>query len=132
MTEAGHGGFDLSTRVNDMVRAYVLRRTEARSAMRWEDYTKLSDNDPRRANYRDAREKVCADAFLALRSRRSRQDFVEYFTGTICSVPQYLPQGDYHGLAGALLAADGWEEVKALSMLALSGLARLPERRNAQ
>jgi CRISPR-associated protein Cmx8 len=132
MAEAGHGAFELSTRVNDMVRAYVLRRTEAKGEMKWEDYTTLSDGDPRRAKYRDAREKVCADAFFALRSRRARQDFVEYFTGTICSVPQYLPPGDYAGLARALLAADHWEEVKALAMLALAGLARLPERRNAQ
>lgn len=130
MTEAGHGAFDPSTRVNDMVRAYVVRRTEVRTDMKWEDYTALSDDDPRRVTYRDAREKVCADAFLAIRSRRGRQDFVEYFTGTICSVPQYLPQRDYAGLAGALLAADRWEEVKALAMLSLAGLARLPERRS--
>jgi len=125
MVEAGHEAFDLGTRVNDMVHAYVLRRTEVRSDMKWAEYRALSDHDPRRDAYRDARERVCTDAFLAIRSRRSRQDFVEYFTGTICSVPQYLPPGEYTGLAGALLSPDRWEEVKALTMLALAGLARL-------
>ena len=67
--------------------------------------------------YREAREKVCSDAFLAMRGRRD-QEFVEYFTGTICSVPQYLSQEEYIAVARALMT--DWERIKILSMLALS------------
>lgn len=125
MVEDSATTFDLATRVNVMTRAYVLRRSEARGEMKWQEFLALAENDPRRVAYRDTREKVCADAFLALRSRRSREDFVEYFTATICSVPQFLPATEYAGLAEALLDGDRWEEVKALAMLALSGLSRV-------
>lgn len=69
--------------------------------------------------YIEARQKICMDAFLAMRSRRD-QEFIEYFTGTICSVPQFLPSDDYVFVSQALLEEDGWERVKTLSMLALS------------
>lgn len=117
--------FDLATRVSEMTRAYVLRRTEVRTELTWQAYSALSGDDPPRGTYRDAREKVCTDAFLALRSRRSREDFMGYFTSTICYGPQFLPPSEYAGLAGALLDGDRWEEVKALAMLALSGLWRV-------
>jgi CRISPR-associated protein Cmx8 len=110
-----------------MVRAYVFRKTESRCGIKWEDF-----KDKRNAagqldvpeKYREAREKVCTGAFLAIRSRHSREDFVSYFTGTICSVPQFLPESEYDALAESLLT-DKWEEVKSLSMLALSGLSRV-------
>ncbi len=68
---------------------------------------------------REARERVCSDAFLAMRGRRD-QEFVEYFTGTICSVPQYLKQEEYVTLVGELIK--DWGKIKVLSMLALSAL----------
>lgn len=125
---------DLSKRVHDMVAQYVYRRTEAKSGIRWEDVKSRTVTDPATGKsridvpvkYREAREKVCQDAFLAMRSCRSREDFVAYFTGTICAVPQYLPVEEYQALAEALLGDDSnWERVKSLSMLTLSALSQV-------
>lgn len=118
---------DLSKRVYDMVSAYVFRKTETRCGIGWDDFKDKRTADGRLdvpQQYREAREKVCSSAFLAMRSRKSREDFVAYFTGTICSVPQYLPEQEYDALAEGLLA-DKWEEVKNLSMLALAGLSKI-------
>jgi CRISPR-associated protein Cmx8 len=114
---------DLATRVHEMVRAYVMRRTERRSPIKWEEFKETTDEGRKKA-YRLAREKVCTDAFLAMRSRRAREEFRDYFVGTICAVPQYLPEGDYRDIAGAL-ATDRWEEVRSLAMLALSAHSRV-------
>ena len=100
----------LEKRIYDMIGAYVRYKAEAKSGVK-ADFTNKK--------YLDARQKACADVFLAMRSRRD-QDFIEYFTGTICSVPQFLPPDDYVFVSQALLDDGGWEKVKALSMLALA------------
>jgi len=110
-----------------MVYAYIMRRTERRCQIKWDDFRDKRVHDAASGRdridvpqkYREAREKVCTDAFLAMRSRRSRQDFVEYFIGTLCSEPQFLPEDEYYGLTDALLGGEtAWEDVKALAMLA--------------
>lgn len=117
---------ELEKRIHQMVAAYVYRKTEARSNIKWEDIKDhlKGEGDGRVAQYREAREKVCSNAFLAIRSRKSREDFTTYFTGTICSVPQYLPESEYQKVSKALLG-DEWEDVKSLSLMALSGLSRI-------
>ena len=69
-------------------------------------------------------EKVCGDAFLAMRGRNDR-DFVAYFAGTICSVPQWLPEKEYLEVSQALTT--DWDKVKTLAMLALSACSYLPQ-----
>jgi CRISPR-associated protein Cmx8 len=111
----------------------VYRKSESKSRIKWDDFKAKKIKDewtgkeridvPKR--YRDAREKICADAFLRLRACKAREDFVSYFTGTICSVPQFLPETEYQIVADAILTDERWEEVKALTMLALSGLSNL-------
>lgn len=131
--DAGAVPVDLSQRVHNMIRQYVNGRTEAKAGLKWADFKDSKIRDPEtgkeRVNvpekYRETREKVCQDAFLSIRACRAREDFVTYFTGTICAVPQYIPPADYQALATALLGRDDqWEHVKALSMLALSALSR--------
>lgn len=132
-TTAPETSFDLARRVHDLVARYVYARADARSPVKWETFKDRFVTDPnsgrqRRqvpAEYRDAREKVCTDVFLAMRARRSREDFIAYFTGTICAVPQFLPEREYAAFAAVLLSEDGWEEVKSLAMLALSGLSQV-------
>lgn len=116
----------LQKRVYEMVAAYVYRKTEARCGISWDAVkTQLkAEGNHQVQQYREAREKVCSGGFLAIRGRKSREDFTSFFTGTICSVPQFLPQGEYDAIAGALLG-DKWEDVKSLSMLALAGLSRI-------
>ena len=83
----------LEKRIYDMIGAYVRQKTEAKSKMKWGDFKDKKTPEGKMAippAYIEARQKVCTDAFLAMRSRRE-QEFIEYFTGTICAVPQFLP-----------------------------------------
>jgi CRISPR-associated protein Cmx8 len=112
----------LEKRIYDMIGSYVRYRTETRSGIKWADFKDKKTPEGKLAipsTYMEARQKVCADVFLAMRSRRE-QDFIEYFTGTICSAPQFLPAEDYILVSQTLLDDSGWEKVKALSMLALA------------
>jgi CRISPR-associated protein Cmx8 len=112
----------LEKRIYDMIGSYVRYKTEARSGIKWADFKDKKTAEGKLAIpsvYIEARQKVCADVFLAMRSRRE-QDFIEYFTGAICSAPQFLPAEDYVLVSQALLDEGGWEKVKALSMLALA------------
>lgn len=103
-----------------LIQAYVNRRTEEKSGKKFQDFKHNRDDQNRiiyPGEYREAREKVCSDAFLALRGRRE-QDFIDYFTGTICSVPQFLSEADFLMVSQALTTE--WPKVKTLAMLALS------------
>uniref|UniRef100_UPI004056647D type I-MYXAN CRISPR-associated protein Cmx8 n=1 Tax=Candidatus Electrothrix sp. TaxID=2170559 RepID=UPI004056647D len=114
----------LALRIRGLVRQYVQRKAESKSGLTYKKFTKDEKGKTiYPATYREAVEKVCMDAFLAIRGRRE-QDFVEYFTGTICSVPQYLPEDDFLLVSQALI--NERDKVKALSMLAVSACSYLP------
>lgn len=133
MTSASSVDQALSQRVHGLVKAYVYRKSESKSVIKWDDFKdkKVKDESTGRERlnvpqkYREVREKICADAFLRLRACKAREDFVSYFTGTICSVPQFLPEAEYLKVADAILTDERWEEVKALTMLALSALSNV-------
>jgi CRISPR-associated protein Cmx8 len=115
----------LARRIYSLIRAYVNQRTEEKSRIKYDDFRNSKDAKGHvqyPQPYREAREKVCSDAFLAMRGRRER-DFIEYFAGTICSVPQWLPEDDF--IAVSQVLATDWERVKTLSMLALSAQSYL-------
>lgn len=115
----------LAVRVYQLVANYVNRKTEEKSGKEYKVFKNNKDEKGRVAyprEYRDALEKVCTDAFLGIRGR-SDKEFVEYFTGTLCSVPQFLPEAEFVAVAQAL--ASDWEAVKTLSMLALSAASYL-------
>ena len=114
----------LARRIYRIIGEYVNYKTDARSRMKYKDLP--SDADGKKIypkEFREAREKVASDAFLAMRSRRA-EDFVEYFTGTICSVPHFVQESEYIDLTHALIQAP--DTVKNLSMLALSAYSWLP------
>ena len=118
----------LAARVYGLVRQYVNRRTEDKSGLKYESFGKNKDDEGRvryPPKYLEAKEKVCSDAFLAMRGRRD-EAFIEYFVGTICSVPQFLPRNDYEGVCKALMT--DWQKVKTLAMLALSAASYSPRR----
>ena len=138
-TDAEGGIMDDQTRDNQLamkiyrlIQTYANQRTEEKSGKKYKEFSKHKDTDGRiryPQEYREAREKVCSDAFLSIRGRRD-QEFIEYFTGTICSVPQYLNQEEYVAVAGALVT--DWEKIKILSMLALSAHSYLPGNNETQ
>ena len=117
----------LEIKVYDMVGRYVRAKAEEKSGQKYENFKK---NEKGYAiypkEYRDALEKACGDAFLSMRGRRD-QDFVEYFTGTICSVPHYLPKEDYLLVSRALL--EDWQKIKNLAMMAVSAHSYLPSEK---
>ncbi|MFQ5729713.1 MAG: hypothetical protein ACE5GN_05070 [Waddliaceae bacterium] len=129
MTSTFSESSDLAERVYNLVKRYVNRKTEGKSGMKRSDFKDKKQVDPSTGKerieippkYREAREKVCMDAFLRLRACRAREDFVSYFIGSICSVPQYLPDVEYQAISKAILDEKQWEDIKALAMLALSG-----------
>ena len=133
MTSVSSVESDITERVYKLVQAYVFRKTETKSGIKWDDFKdkKVKDSRTNRERidvpqrYREARERVCTDAFLRFRACHAKEDFVSYFTGTICSVPHYLPDAEYQAVAEAILSDVRWEEVKALAMLALSSFSRI-------
>ncbi|MCI5210103.1 MAG: type I-MYXAN CRISPR-associated protein Cmx8, partial [Candidatus Electrothrix sp. ATG2] len=108
----------LALRIRSLVSQYIRRKAEKKSRRSFKDFQK---DENRRvyfsATYREAVKKICMDIFLAMRGRRG-QDFVEYFTGTLCSVPQNLSNDDFLLISQALI--NEWDKVKTLSMLAVS------------
>ena len=104
-----------------LVRNYVNRKTTDKTGIKWDDFkdSKVVDEKSGKdrvvvpQEYREAKEKVASDAFLALRSRRE-QDFVDYFTSSVCSVGQFLKEDEFEIVANALLRNP--EEVKTLAL----------------
>lgn len=114
---------ELAVRVYKLMRQYVNRKTEDKTNLDFKAYQ--SADAKSRKDYRDARESVSRDAFLALRGRHD-QDFVSYFIGTLCSIPQFLPEREFVAVSNELLSNP--ERIKTLSMLALSAHSYLADK----
>ncbi|MGE3596052.1 MAG: hypothetical protein AB7N70_10930 [Dehalococcoidia bacterium] len=118
MTSNGNARIDkLVPRVRRMIRRYVHIRSGEKCGIRYEDLDTASPED--RERFREARRRVCDDAFYTMRSARSRQDFVEFFAGSVCSAPQIGASDP--ALIEALLADDTrWEAVRIMSLMNVS------------
>lgn len=101
------------------VYAYVYGKLDRKYKLSWEG---VKGNAELEKDYREKREKVVREAFLAVRSR-SCSDFVAYFTSTICSVPRHVSEAKFVELAGALMDKDRREDIRSLTLLALSAVA---------
>lgn len=113
--------------VHQIVRTYVFSKLESKHQVIWDKEKKTlwskSKNAP--ANEEDYKNKgkIAKDAFLAIRSRKDKDDFITYFTSTVCSVSQRIGEEGYITLTESLYNPRediGWEKIRALSMLALS------------
>lgn len=124
-------GQQFSLRIYQMIQTYVRKKAEERSKVQYKDFALAEDGKKRiyPKEYREAVEHVCSQAFLAMRGRRDK-DFIEYFTGSICSVPQFLTAQDYQTVSSVLI--EDWEQIKTLSMLALSACSYLPQPKKEQ
>jgi CRISPR-associated protein Cmx8 len=101
------------------VQAYVLGKTERKYDLSW---GKAQGNASLENEYREKREKVGREAFLAVRSRTG-SDFVSYFTSTICSVSQHASEKAFLEIARALTDPKEIERVRSLTLLALSAVS---------
>ena len=122
---------NIASKVYDMVGEFVAQRAEKRSGFKRDELPKKSgkidwSNPSEKTNrYLEAREKVATDAFLAIRGRNS-DEFVDYFIGSICAVPQFMgakgvsPEQGFIAVSDALHESeDKRTEMKNLAMLAL-------------
>lgn len=113
---------ELASQIYRLLGQFVNERTKEKTDMSWEDFKNKRGNIQQ---YREAREKVCLDAFLAMRGRNGH-DLVSYFTGTLCSVPQNLNHDRFLTVSQHLLTDP--EKIKTLAMLALSAHSYLWDR----
>jgi CRISPR-associated protein Cmx8 len=128
--------------VQRLVRTYVDRRAEAKTGKKVRDFPLKNDGGKATREYphefREAQKRACSDAFFAMRSRHD-QDFVSYFAGSICSVPQALKAEDYEFLTRILMTRPApspvgsrplsWEDVKAIAMIAVSACSFIVQPR---
>ena len=98
--------------VFQIAKQYVSRKVSMKDGLKWDSQEK--------SKYKDAVEKTARSAFLAIRSR-TNEDFIEYFTGTLCSVPQFLPKENFELLSKALL--EDSKHIRTLTLMALSAAA---------
>lgn len=106
----------LERAIYKVVQHYVYQRLSDKYGLSWEKV----QGTPREAEYRDAREKITRDAFLAIRGRRD-DAFVEYFAGTFGSVGQRMKADEYVFLTRAL--RNNPADARTLTLLALSAVA---------
>jgi len=99
----------------------VGRYLERKVAIKHEgmSYATVKGDAAKTNAYRAAREKIARDAFLGARSRTGA-DFVEFFTSTICSTPQGMKRQDYELISRTLLDHSQIDDVRTLTLLALS------------
>ena len=127
----------LALLVNRIVHNYVLARAQERSGVNLERY-KEGYGGERRVNWKAVpsafgkeQEKVAMGLFLEFRSRRD-QAFVQHFAQTFFAVPQYMSasDGDQQCIAKALLDEERVDDVKTLTLMALSANSWTPKSDN--
>jgi hypothetical protein len=100
--------------VYKLVGDYLSQKLRGKYDLSW---AQVQTDPIKQKDYEDKKQKLAKDAFFAVRSR-SGQDFIDYFTATICSVSHYLPAEQFTKLSQSLFQET--DKVRALTMLALS------------
>jgi CRISPR-associated protein Cmx8 len=101
-----------------LVSAYIRQKLESKYQLKW---SAVKDDPSKKVDYEKNKEKIAKSAFLDIRSRTEKTDFINYFASTLCSVPQYLKPEDFVILTRALY--DETDKVRTLTLLALSANA---------
>lgn len=127
----------LTALINRLVRNYVNARAQERAGIDLDKF-KEGEGQNRRVNwdrvppeFGKERAKVAQSLFLEFRSRRD-QAFVAHFAQTFFAVPQYMSETDrdQEQIAQALLYDRRIDEVKTLTLMALSAASWAPQRQN--
>ncbi len=95
-----------------MIRNYISMKLASKYGLRKEEIKTVK--------YAEMKEKLSKETFLAIRSRTG-DDFISYFSSSICSVGQYMNEERFLTLTKALF--DETDKVRTLSMLALSAVS---------
>ena len=95
-----------------MIRNYISMKLASKYGLKKEEIKTVK--------YIEMKEKLSKETFLAIRSRTG-EDFISYFSSSICSVGQYMNEERFLTLTKALF--DDTDKVRTLSMLALSAVS---------
>ena len=99
-----------------LVRTYILSKVDSKYQLSWNKVK----GTPEEEKYNKMKGKIARESFLAVRSRTD-EDFVEYFTSTLCSFHQFSLNGEgFDLIAQALYDEEDRAKVRTLTMLALS------------
>lgn len=101
--------------VLQLVRNYVIRKLDSKYQLTWSD---VKGKPKEEEEYSKKKEKIAKSAFLDVRSRTEKMDFINYFVSSLCSVPQHMKSEDYVSLTKALY--DDTDRIRTLTLLALS------------
>jgi CRISPR-associated protein Cmx8 len=108
----------LEEAIYSMIGQYLSKKLKSKYDLEWKPAWKDADSNAEQDDYKKKREKIATETFLQIRSRTNSQDFTSFFSSTICSVSQILPEGAYKIVADSLLHRP--EDVRNLTLLALS------------
>jgi len=100
--------------VLQFVKNYISKKLKGKYKLEWKDV----QGTPKEGEYRDKKSKIAKSAFLDVRSRTEKMDFINYFASTICSVSQYIKDSDFEKLTRDLY--EDTDKIRTLTMLALS------------
>jgi CRISPR-associated protein Cmx8 len=101
--------------VFELVKNYVKRKLYSKYGLTWSN---VKGNPKEEKEYNEKKEKIAKSAFLDVRSRTEKMDFINYFVSSLCSVPQHMKSEDYVSLTKALY--EDTERIRTLTLLALS------------
>jgi CRISPR-associated protein Cmx8 len=109
-----NGEYNRQRLILQMVKRYVNRKLEGKHQIKISDvYASPQDSEERKK-----KAKIAKGAFLEVRSRSEKTDFINYFASTICSVPQFIQEDHFVQLTKDLY--ENTDEIRTLTMLALS------------
>jgi CRISPR-associated protein Cmx8 len=97
-----------------LVKSYVLSKLDGKYQLKWKEV----QGSPKEKEYREKKAKIAKSAFLDVRSRTEKSDFINYFASTICSVSQRMNEDSFEKLTRDLY--EDTDKVRTLTMLALS------------
>lgn len=101
--------------VFELVKNYVKRKLYSKYGLTWSN---VKEKPKEEKEYNEKKEKIAKSAFLDVRSRTEKMDFINYFVSSLCSVPQHMKSEDYVSLTKALY--EDTERIRTLTLLALS------------
>lgn len=116
----------LAVVVNRVVRNYLLARTEEKTGIKVDAYTKPGDDGEPvidwkavPGDFNDGKRKLAESLFLEFRPRKG-QAFIDHFAATLFRVTQRVNEADRLELARALTVGGRLDDLKTLTLLSLS------------
>ena len=101
--------------VLQLVKSYVSGKLRNKYQLEWKE---VKGKPKEEEDYKKKKAKIAKSAFLDVRSRTEKIDFINYFASTLCSVSQYISDDNFEKITRDLY--EDTDKVRTLTMLALS------------